>query len=147
MIRRPPRSTLFPYTTLFRSAYMQVATLSRMGEPEARVVFYFALGSAVAGALAMCFTGVSAWPGWRALWLLPVGVLAAVAQVCMTAAYASASNSRITLVVANLQYSGIVFAALLSLAMFGESVPLIGWAGIALIVASGALATALRSRG
>ncbi len=31
--------------------------------------------------------------------------------------------------------------------MFGESVPLIGWAGIGLIVASGALATALRSRG
>src|SRR2546422_6186690 len=27
MIRRPPRSTLFPYTTLFRSAY--VATRSR----------------------------------------------------------------------------------------------------------------------
>ena len=65
----------------------------------------------------------------------------------MTAAYASAGNSRNTLVVANLQYSGIVFAALLSLALFGESVPLIGWAGIVLIVASGALATALRSRG
>src|SRR5256885_7510528 len=32
MIRRPPRSTLFPYTTLFRS-------LVRVGEPEAtRVV-------------------------------------------------------------------------------------------------------------
>src|SRR2546422_5696723 len=25
MIRRPPRSTLFPYTTLFRSAYRQLA--------------------------------------------------------------------------------------------------------------------------
>src|SRR5258705_1159861 len=25
MIRRPPRSTLFPYTTLFRSAYAMVA--------------------------------------------------------------------------------------------------------------------------
>ena len=25
MIRRPPRSTLFPYTTLFRSAYGKVA--------------------------------------------------------------------------------------------------------------------------
>src|SRR5438034_7330984 len=24
MIRRPPRSTLFPYTTLFRSAYKQI---------------------------------------------------------------------------------------------------------------------------
>src|SRR2546427_5488583 len=27
MIRRPPRSTLFPYTTLFRSAPSEVATL------------------------------------------------------------------------------------------------------------------------
>src|SRR5256885_12759836 len=26
MIRRPPRSTLFPYTTLFRSAFAQPAT-------------------------------------------------------------------------------------------------------------------------
>src|SRR5260370_32638897 len=26
MIRRPPRSTLFPYTTLFRSAYMHETT-------------------------------------------------------------------------------------------------------------------------
>src|SRR5258708_26690530 len=31
MIRRPPRSTLFPYTTLFRSVYMQRAL--REGEP------------------------------------------------------------------------------------------------------------------
>src|SRR5258708_15035237 len=29
MIRRPPRSTLFPYTTLFRSASMQQEILSR----------------------------------------------------------------------------------------------------------------------
>src|SRR5436309_4926095 len=27
MIRRPPRSTLFPYTTLFRSAFMKLAPL------------------------------------------------------------------------------------------------------------------------
>src|SRR2546425_2777301 len=32
MIRRPPRSTLFPYTTLFRSA----TTLIFAGEPENR---------------------------------------------------------------------------------------------------------------
>src|SRR5260221_7670346 len=30
MIRRPPRSTLFPYTTLFRSQRMAVATLKRL---------------------------------------------------------------------------------------------------------------------
>ena len=128
-------------------AYMQVTTLSRLGEPETRVVFYFSVGSAIAGGITMLFTGISPFPGWSALWLLPVGVLAAVAQVCMTKAYASAGSKTNTLVVANLQYSGIVFAALLSLVLFGESIPLIGWGGIALIVASGAAATALRSRG
>lgn len=127
-------------------AYMQVTTLSRLGEPETRVVFYFSLGSAVAGGITMLMTGLSPFPGWSALWLLPVGVLAAIAQVCMTKAYASAGSKRNTLVVANLQYSGIVFAALFSLVLFGESIPLIGWAGIALIVVSGAAATALRSR-
>src|SRR3712207_7175910 len=29
MIRRPPRSTLFPYTTLFRSLFVQVLQLCR----------------------------------------------------------------------------------------------------------------------
>src|SRR3712207_8991348 len=29
MIRRPPRSTLFPYTTLFRSAYLSVSRTRR----------------------------------------------------------------------------------------------------------------------
>src|SRR2546430_7090155 len=31
MIRRPPRSTLFPYTTLFRSRVLHPATLREMG--------------------------------------------------------------------------------------------------------------------
>src|SRR5256885_11119521 len=31
MIRRPPRSTLFPYTTLFRSAY---SAIGRLGQSE-----------------------------------------------------------------------------------------------------------------
>src|SRR2546422_1416034 len=38
MIRRPPRSTLFPYTTLFRSPFEPVAVdvgeLLAVGEPE-----------------------------------------------------------------------------------------------------------------
>src|SRR3712207_9484314 len=34
MIRRPPRSTLFPYTTLFRSFTAQAA-LAAAGDPEA----------------------------------------------------------------------------------------------------------------
>src|SRR5438034_6641300 len=36
MLRRPPRSTLFPYTTLFRSPIVRVpASLTRMARPEA----------------------------------------------------------------------------------------------------------------
>src|SRR5256885_11693709 len=31
MIRRPPRSTLFPYTTLFRSQYRERAIVRRVG--------------------------------------------------------------------------------------------------------------------
>src|SRR3712207_8265270 len=34
MIRRPPRSTLFPYTTLFRSAAELVRAVERAGAPE-----------------------------------------------------------------------------------------------------------------
>src|SRR3712207_8859348 len=34
MIRRPPRSTLFPYTTLFRSADPRGAPLPRVHRPE-----------------------------------------------------------------------------------------------------------------
>src|SRR2546422_6745366 len=39
MIRRPPRSTLFPYTTLFRSEVLEVSDelLGRAGEPRARL--------------------------------------------------------------------------------------------------------------
>src|SRR3712207_7540009 len=31
MIRRPPRSTLFPYTTLFRSAYLECSWVNEYG--------------------------------------------------------------------------------------------------------------------
>ena len=127
-------------------AYMQVVALSRLGEPESRTVFYFAVGSAVAGGLALLLTGTSAWPGWPALWLLPIGVLAAGGQLCMTRAYASAKTQRGTLVVANLQYSGIVFAAIYSVALFGDQIPPMGWVGMALIVGSGIVATVLRAR-
>src|SRR5690348_18110153 len=35
MIRRPPRSTLFPYTTLFRSEAHRLAELGRHRRPQA----------------------------------------------------------------------------------------------------------------
>lgn len=126
-------------------AYLQVTALGRAGEPVERTVFYFAVGTAVAGGLGILFTGFTPPEqiSWQAAaWLLPIGVLATLGQWCMTRAYSRGH----TLVVASLQYSGIVFAALYSLILFGDQIPLYGWLGIALIVASGVAATFLRER-
>jgi S-adenosylmethionine uptake transporter len=123
-------------------AYMQVTALGRMGEPETRTVFYFAIGTIVAGLAGMAFMGISTWEWEHAVWLIPVGIFASLGQLCMTRAYSQGA----TLVVANLQYSGIVFAALYSLLLFGDDIPLIGWAGMALITVSGMTATLLRAR-
>ena len=123
-------------------AYIQVAELGREGEPVERTVFYFSLAAAASGALVMLFTGTSEWV-WTAAWLLlPIGILAALGQWCMTRAY----NDGATMVVANLQYSGIVFSALFGLFLFGDQIPWIGWGGILIIVLSGIAATALSGR-
>ncbi len=123
-------------------AYLQVAALSRAGEPESRTVFYFSVGAVLAGALGMLFVGVSPlhWPS--ALWLLPIGLLALFGQLCMTRAYSRGA----TLVVANLQYSGIVIAGIYGVVIFGDQLPLIGWLGMGLIIVSGITATVLRTR-
>lgn len=123
-------------------AYIQVTALGRVGEPEERTVFYFALGSALGGGIGVMFTGLSEWNWEAAVWLLPIGVLASIAQWCMTRAYSQGP----TLVAANLQYSGIVFAALYSLLLFGDQIPLLGWLGMVVIVVSGVVATALRTQ-
>jgi S-adenosylmethionine uptake transporter len=127
-------------------AYMQVMTLARMGEPEARTVFYFAVGTAVAGGVGMAVTGLSPWSWQHAVWLLPLGLLASLGQICMTKAYSMSSNHGGTLMVANLQYSGIVFSAFYGMALFGDDIPALGWAGMALIVLSAIAATVLRAR-
>jgi S-adenosylmethionine uptake transporter len=126
-------------------AYMQVTALGKIGEPEERTVFYFSVGSAVVGITGMAFTNFTPWTSVRwqdAAWLIPIGILASLGQWCMTRAYRKGA----TLVVASMQYSGIVFAVVFSLALFGDHIEPLGWAGIAVIVTSGVLATILRSR-
>ncbi|CAM8660209.1 RhaT Permeases of the drug/metabolite transporter (DMT) superfamily [Comamonadaceae bacterium] len=126
-------------------AYMQVTALGKAGEPEERTVFYFSVGSALVGAAGMIFTGVTPWSevAWQdAAWVVPIGILASMGQWCMTRAYRKGA----TLVVASMQYSGIVFGVIFSLVLFGDQIPTLGWIGIAVIVASGVLATVLRTR-
>lgn len=126
-------------------AYMQVTALGKVGEPEVRTVFYFSLGTAFVGLVGIGFSGMTPWQAvsWEdAAWVIPIGILASLGQWCMTRAYRKGS----TLVVATMQYSGIVFACIYSLIVFGDVIAPMGWAGIAVIVASGILATILRTR-
>jgi S-adenosylmethionine uptake transporter len=126
-------------------AYMQVTALGKVGEPEERTVFYFSVGSAVVGGIGILFTEFTPWSqvAWQdAIWVVPIGILASLGQWCMTRAYRKGA----TLVVASMQYSGIVFAVIFSLVLFGDKIAPMGWAGIAIIVTSGILATILRSR-
>jgi len=127
-------------------AYMQVVALARVGESETRTVFYFAVGCCLAGGLVALATGLSPWNWQGAIWLLPVGILAAMAQLCMTRAYSRSQGHMGTLLVANLQYSGIIFSSILGMLVFAEHIPPIGWAGMGLIILSGVLASILRAR-
>src|SRR3712207_9349090 len=58
MIRRPPRSTLFPYTTLFRSYVDLVRAHGEVGAPQAG--FTECLNNLVQGNAAMWYDATSA---------------------------------------------------------------------------------------
>ena len=126
-------------------AYLQVTGLGKAGEPEERTVLYFSVGTTLIGSVGMLFSDLTPWSEVRlqdAAWVIPIGVFATLGQWCMTRAYRKGA----TLVVASMQYSGIVFASIYSLLLFGDQIPAMGWAGIVLIVTSGILATLLRAR-
>jgi S-adenosylmethionine uptake transporter len=126
-------------------AYLQVTALGKIGEPEGRTVFYFSIGTTLIGLAGIGFSGFTPWAAvsWQAgTWLIPIGVLASLGQWCMTRAFSRGS----TLLVANLQYAGIVFAAFYSLLLFGDKIDTIAWAGMVVIVGSGVAATILRTR-
>jgi drug/metabolite transporter (DMT)-like permease len=127
-------------------AYLQVVQLSRLGEPNLRVVFYFALATMLVGALWMTFTGISTWQ-WKSFpWLLLTGISAAVAQLALTRAYGNAKSHVETLVVANLQYSGILFALSFGIVFFDETIDRMACFGIAVVILSGISATVIRDR-
>ena len=118
-------------------AYLQVTALGRRGEPETRIVFYFALGGVVAGALTMLWTGFSRHSLYGIGLLLAVGLLATIAQLMITRAFAIGS----ALSNAGLQYSGILFATAYGVLVFGERLSWMAVLGMLLIVAAGLVST------
>lgn len=119
-------------------AYLHVRSLGLAGEPEERIVFYFAAGGVAAGALLMFAAGgPSAHTGRGIALLLATGVLASVAQLMLTRAYAIGQ----AMTNAVLQYLGIVFSFGFGVWLFDDPVTLSALAGMALIVAAGIAAT------
>ena len=123
-------------------AYMQVRKLGQKGEPEYRVVFYFSLTCTIAGFFGtLSENGVSApfhahtWHSF--LLLLAIGVPALLAQMAMT----RASRLGKVLVVANLQYTGIIFSSLWGMVLWGDVFDWHVWLGMGVILASGIAVT------
>ncbi|MFP5391081.1 MAG: DMT family transporter [Gammaproteobacteria bacterium] len=125
-------------------AYIQVRRLGRMGEPEYRVVFYFSLTTIVAGLVgALLFerepgqAPFHAHSLYGAGLLLATGVLALCAQMAMTRAYRVGK----VLVVANLQYTGIIFSSVWGMVIWGDTFDWHVWLGMVVILVSGVAAT------
>lgn len=114
-------------------AYLNVKQLGATGEPGWRVVFYFTLLSTVVAGLWVLAAGPSSVTGGNIHLLLGLGTTATIGQYTMTRAYHSGQ----TLVVGALSYSTVVFSTLLALFLWQEAPSVVGWTGIALIVAGG----------
>jgi S-adenosylmethionine uptake transporter len=126
---------------LSATAYLQVAALAKTGEPEYRIVFYFSVGGAIAGAL---MTSLAGWHAhtWTGIGLLLcVGMLATAAQLLMTRAYTIGRP----LVNASLQYLGIAFSFGYGVALFKDQLTWMAAAGMLLIVAASIWASQLRT--
>ncbi len=121
-------------------AYLQVAALGRLGEPEVRVVFFFSLGSVLVGGLGMVYTGFTAHHWQSGAWLLGVGLLATAAQWALTRAYAQGRS----LVNASLQYLGIAYSFVYGVVIFHDPVTPLALIGMLLVVGAGLLATLMR---
>lgn len=116
-------------------ALLNVRQLGQLGEPAVRIVFYFNLVATLCSGLWMTQSEIHSL-SWRELpILLGLGISATIAQLAMTRAYRIGQ----TQVVSTLSYSTIAFASLFGLWIWQETLSLIGWVGIALIISSGVL--------
>lgn len=123
-------------------AYLSVKALGQAGEPNARIVFYFSAMNALSGLAGASLFGFHSHDARGLALLACVGITASLAQLAMTRAYASGG----TLLTANLGFTGIVFSSIWGIAIFGDVIHLESAIGMAIIIASGVLATLMTAR-
>lgn len=119
------------------AAYINVRKLALEGEPESRIVFYFALFMMLGAAIWIVADQRMLFELRGLAFMLGAGCLATLGQLALTRAFSRGKS----ILAATLSYAGVAFAVLFGWLFWDETLPLGGAAGIALIVASGVLAT------
>ncbi|MCX5591339.1 DMT family transporter [Alcaligenes endophyticus] len=116
-------------------AMMQIRALGRVGEPEWRTVFLFSCFVCASSVIGLGIQGWSdlSYEAWAAV--IGVGLAGLIGQLAMTRAFGLGS----ALLTAALQYTTIIFAALLGMMFWGDIPDVVAWAGMVLIIASGLL--------
>lgn len=123
-------------------AMLNVRELGRNGEPEWRTVFYFSLMATLFSAVGMLLDRVHPLTLSNLPILIGLGSSATLAQLALTRAY----STGITLVASSLSYSTVVFATLFGLLLWGETLSLSSWLGMALVIACGVAGLKLAPR-
>jgi drug/metabolite transporter (DMT)-like permease len=123
-------------------AYLNVKQLANLGEPDWRTVFYFTLFSTLGSGIWMLIHAFHAITAQNFFILLGMGVCATLAQLAMTRAY----REGVTLVVASLAYSTVIFASFFDVVLWGIALDSLSWLAMGLIITSGILASKTTQR-
>ncbi|SAI43291.1 integral membrane protein [Bordetella ansorpii] len=116
-------------------AMMQIRQLGRIGEPEWRTVLFFSVGVCVSSMVGL-FIGGWGDADWRGyLSLVGVGTAGMFGQLALTRAFGHGS----ALLTAALQYTTIIFAALIGMGFWGDTLDEFAWAGMGMIICAGLL--------
>ena len=118
-------------------AMMQVRQLGRAGEAEWRTVMIFSSCVCASSAVGLWLQGwnslgLEAW-----LALMGLGLSGLIGQLAMTRAFGMGK----ALLTAALQYTTIIFAAIIGIVFWGDYPDLIAWVGMALIIGAGLIST------
>lgn len=116
-------------------AMLQIRELGKVGEPEWRTVFIFSCCVVLTSLVAVAINGWGNLNLKALLALISLGVAGLIGQLAMTRAFGVGS----ALLTAALQYSTIIFAALLGMLIWGTMPDLIAWAGMLLIISASLL--------
>ncbi len=116
-------------------AVLTVKRLGQSGEPVWRTVFYFSVSVTVIGFLGFLFADNYAADFHSTGYLLGIGIFGLLGQLGLTRSFSYGA----TVLTATLQYTAIIFSALLSLWLWDTSIDLLSWLGMLVIVASGGL--------